>query len=147
LGLKLESCDDPRKLITDTFAKLVRPRLGVINIIHRLRAAGYGVDGFSNTNLDHLALMKERGWTEALFTHFFASCKLKTVKPNIKAYKYVIQKIGVHPRDIVFIDNTCANVQGASKSGIGHPILYRSIRSLEIELRAVLHSYSKSPKN
>jgi HAD superfamily hydrolase (TIGR01509 family) len=139
-GRKLRRRDDPEKLITIPFARGSRLRKGVVEIIQKLEKQGYEVDVLSNTNEVHLKFMNKSGWTE-LFHDFFVSCKLGVLKPNMDAYKKVLRKINVGPRDVVFIDNQVDNVLGAKQAGIKESIKFHSVAALRHEIRRIMQQY------
>lgn len=140
-GKKLKWKDDPANLITFPFARRAKSRKGVIRIIEKLRKQGYEVDGFSNTNLVHVRLMDRRGWTNSLFDRFFASCTLRSIKPDLNAYRKVLNLIGVMPRDAFIIDNSERNVIGARKAGIKHSIRFHSIAELKKDIKHEIENY------
>lgn len=140
-GKKLRRDEDPGRLITIPFAQGAKPRKGLIRIVRQLQTQGYEVDGFSNTNGVHVSFMKESGWTTSLFHHFFASCNLGVLKPNANAYRRVLKKIGVNPRDVIFIDNTGKNILGAKKAGIKNSIQFHSLVSLKTDIERAMQGY------
>ncbi|MHB1907336.1 MAG: HAD family hydrolase [Nitrososphaerales archaeon] len=139
-GKKLRRKDDPGHLITLPFAQKAKTRKGVVEIISGLRNQGYKVYGFSNTNYEHELLMKQRGWSIGLFDRFFSSCAIKAVKPDVKAYRRVLKALQVNGKNVVFIDNTVENVQGARRAGIKNTIRFHSISKLRQEIAKILSS-------
>ena len=73
---------------------------------------------FSNTNDVHQAAWEQRH-AEALtpFRRIYVSWQLGMRKPSVAAYQRVADDIGVAPKDIVFLDDNAANVQGACAAG------------------------------
>ena len=55
---------------------------------------------------------------EATFKGQFISSDLKMMKPAPEFYRYVIQRIGLPPQEILFIDDNKANVDGARAVGL-----------------------------
>ena len=74
---------------------------------------------FSNTNVVHQAAW-ERRHADALtpFRRIYVSWQLGMRKPSTAAYRRVADDIGVAPRDIVFLDDNAANVEGARAAGL-----------------------------
>ena len=138
-GRKLKTSDDPARLLTFPFARGAKLRKGVVRIILKLRSRGFRVDGFSNTNYVHAKFMQDRNWVSPhIFDHFYASCDIGDIKPNVSAFKKVLNKAGVSPKDVVFIDNTEVNVLGAKRAGLSDCIKYTSIIELDRNIQCVL---------
>ncbi len=68
------------------------------------------------------------------FERYFASCFLKTRKPERKIYLYVLQKMRVKPEEAIFIDNLKENVLGAEAVGI-KGLLFTGSGKLEKDLK------------
>jgi glucose-1-phosphatase len=143
-GKIIKSSDDPAELITYPFARGAKSRKGVIQLIKKLRRLGYEVDGFSNTNPVHVRFMDSKGWTRSLFDRFFASCALRSMKPDQAAFRKVLDLIGVQPKDVVFIDNMERNVVGARRAGIKHAVRFHSIASLRRDIRRAIVEFGNS---
>ena len=66
-----------------------------------------------------LSILKSNGLDpDRTFRGQFISSDLKMMKPAPEFYNYVIQKIGLPPQEILFIDDNKANVDGARASGL-----------------------------
>lgn len=52
------------------------------------------------------------------FTHLFLSYELGIYKPDAAAFEYVIEVLDRDPADILFVDDTIANVVAACQHGI-----------------------------
>jgi HAD superfamily hydrolase (TIGR01509 family) len=137
-GKNIRAEDSAAALIAVPFEQGAKTRKGVVNLIHALKNLGYEVDGFSNTNKIHQAIIRKRGWATPLFDNFFSSCCLEDTKPNVSAYRKVLRKIRAAPRDVVFVDNTRRNIVGAKRAGIFRSIIYHSQDALRKEIRGIL---------
>lgn len=74
---------------------------------------------FSNTNPAHAEFFTQR--FGRLLNHFdgiFLSSDLGHRKPEKHAFEAVCSRIGVHPRDVLFFDDSDVNVVGARKAGL-----------------------------
>lgn len=129
-GKKIRQGDTAAALITTPFEHGAKTRKGIVSLIHHLRNQGYEVDGFSNTNTIHHAVIQKKGWATPLFDNFFSSCYLRDTKPNVTAYRKVLRKIRAEPQNVIFVDNTSRNITGAKKAGISKSILYHSQSAL-----------------
>ncbi len=65
----------------------------------------------------HAELCKKRGWHN-LFSRVFASFELGFLKPDVRAYSAVAEKLGVKPSEVIFVDDKEENVEGAKKAGM-----------------------------
>ena len=139
-GKKLGKNDEPGQLITLPFEHKAKTRKGVVEIISSLRNQGYKVYGFSNTNYEHALLMKQKGWSVGLFDRFFSSCAIKAIKPDVKAYRRVLKALQINGKNVVFIDNTGENIQGAKRAGIRNTIQFHSTSKLKQEIAKILSS-------
>jgi glucose-1-phosphatase len=88
---------------------------------------------FSNSNVIHWNTQKDHARIRGLFTHAYSSHEIGLVKPDHAAFAYVIADLGVHPEEIVFLDDAASNVAAARAMGI------RGYRTAGVaEARAVL---------
>ncbi len=88
---------------------------------------------FTNTNATH-----EHAWRRtypelAVFEHIFVSSRIGRRKPDVHAYDYVTDRIGIAPEAVLFLDDNTDNVAGAQAAGLDA----RLVRS-EQEVVAVL---------
>jgi haloacid dehalogenase superfamily, subfamily IA, variant 3 with third motif having DD or ED len=65
-----------------------------------------------------LAQIREAGVDPALFKDMFVSAQMKMLKPSAEFYREVIRRIDAAPEEIVFIDDSPRNVDGALAVGI-----------------------------
>ena len=81
---------------------------------------------FSNTNVEHHAFWSRR-YAAALapFDGVFVSCGIGLRKPERAAFEHVSRAIGVPPENILFFDDTEANIEGARAAGL-RAVLVRS---------------------
>lgn len=60
-----------------------------------------------------------------LFRQVFISSTLHLVKPDAKAYHYILKKLGVRPNEALLVDDRVLNIEGAKKIGM-HGIVYKN---------------------
>jgi putative hydrolase of the HAD superfamily len=79
----------------------------------------YKLVGFSNTNGLHEAFWKTR-YADVLshLDEIYCSHTIGQRKPDVESFELVINKLGVLPQEIVFIDDLLQNVAGAEQAGI-----------------------------
>jgi len=86
-------------------------------------AARYPLYALSNNNDISMArfhqIFEEMGldWRN-VFREEFVSCKLKMLKPGPEIFREVIRRIGFQPEEILFIDDSMRNVDGARAVGM-----------------------------
>ena len=89
------------------------------------RAAG-PVFAFTNTNPTHWAYLTPRfGNVLAEFERIFLSSSIGMRKPEARAFQHVAAEMGCAPEEILFFDDSPANVEGARAVGL-QTVLVRS---------------------
>jgi len=123
-------------------AVLIGLRPNLIPLLNKL-ADQFDLILFSNTNALHAAhfekqILHENGKAfQATFRHIIYSHRLGHRKPNLKAYQQVERQFGLNPSATLFIDDTLANVRGATNAGwtaVHHQPEHTSLQSLLIQL-------------
>jgi FMN phosphatase YigB (HAD superfamily) len=97
--------------------------LGVDPDVHalyrELAGAGVRLVVLTNTNVAHRVVWSERYASElAVFDAIYASCDLGARKPEAEAFTQVLAAERLAARDVVFLDDTPACVDGARRCGI-----------------------------
>ena len=75
------------------------------------------VAALSNMSATHWRSVRRFGF-EPKFDHVFLSCEIGLLKPDARAYRTVISKLGLYPGEIVFLDDNVDNVQAARRTGL-----------------------------
>lgn len=73
-----------------------------------------------------------------LFETVFASHLIGEAKPSRQSFSTVLDALGLSPEEVVFIDDSEANVSGASQLGI-KGIVFKNLGSLREELRQYMN--------
>jgi glucose-1-phosphatase len=91
---------------------------------------------FTNTIELHWSLLTDpkRYQFPQLFETVFASHLIAEAKPSKRSFTKVLDALGLSPEEVVFIDDSEANVSGASQLGI-RGILFKDLDALRDELR------------
>ena len=71
----------------------------------------------SNTNEVHWEFIESNWGVSKLFDHLVLSYEVKSLKPEEKIYRSVLEKTGVDARDCFFVDDIQANVDAAKHLG------------------------------
>ncbi|WP_371395517.1 HAD family hydrolase [Fretibacter rubidus] len=94
-----------------------QPFDGVVDMIKGLRGH-FTTACLSNTNAMHWDHLLSYLPLEPMFDHIFASHQIAAVKPHAHCYQIVIDRTGFKAQDIVFFDDTQANVDAAKALGM-----------------------------
>lgn len=115
------------------------PRKSMISLIKKLRE-NYKIYAFSNTHDLHEEVNQKRKFWEN-FDDIFLSNEIHLVKPDKKAYLYVLKSIKLNPEECVFIDDNKENILAAKSLKIKavqyttYHSLLKSLKKLGVKLR------------
>ncbi|QJC22580.1 HAD-IA family hydrolase [Arcanobacterium buesumense] len=90
----------------------------MVSWLEQLHAQGKKPAVLSNVPHTHLAWLKENKPWLALFDPALFSCDLGLAKPDPAIYQAAIDALGGHGDDILFFDDTYANVVSAREAGL-----------------------------
>ncbi len=95
--------------------------------------AGFRTAILSNMGEELLVYMRQEfGWL-GRFDHHTWSCELGIGKPDPEIYRYTCQKLGVLPKDALFLDDKLENIRAAEVVGM-QGIQFTTAEALEAEL-------------
>jgi epoxide hydrolase-like predicted phosphatase len=123
--------DDIAELRRDYFSG-DRLNYRLVALIRDLREKGYRVALLSNESLQLESRLHQHGIHD-LFDPVLISAQMGIMKPDPTVYRVALQTLGVRPHEVVFIDDSLANVRGAQPLGI-HTILFRPELDLKVEI-------------
>ncbi len=106
----------------------------VIEILKRVKAAGWPVYGLSNWSMETFPIARQRHHFFDLLDDYLLSGEVRLVKPDPAIFEHMLDKIGRKPEECIFIDDNPANVQASRALGIV-TIHYQSPEQLEQELQ------------
>lgn len=108
--------------------------------VHALLEAAakkYPIYAFTNSNPSHHRVATTRFTRElSVFEEVFVSSDLGLRKPDVHAYEAVANRMGLTCADVVFFDDSPANVAGAERAGM-QAVCVRSIDDTRGALRAL----------
>ena len=110
------------------------PITPVIEILKRVKAAGWPVYGLSNWSMETFPIIRKQHTFFNLLDGYLLSGEVKLVKPDPAIFQRMLEKIGRRPEECVFIDDNPANVAAARALDIV-TIQYQSPEQLEHELQ------------
>ena len=95
-----------------------------LEALQRLRREGYGLSILSNTNpfMMGWALSKDfdgngnslADYVDALYLSY----QMKVMKPSVEIFHRVLEAEGVHPEELLFVDDSSHNISAAQELGI-----------------------------
>ncbi len=108
----------------------------VVPIVAHLESAGYPLGILSNTCEAHWDFVSRGRFTiiERLFQVAVLSYDLGVSKPDRKIYEVAIQRAGVAPGEVFFVDDRIENVEGARAAGLD-AVQFTSPQQLAADLR------------
>ena len=107
---------------------------GTVDILKRLKQAGYPVYGLSNWSAETFPHMRDRHEFFDLFDDMVISGEVGHVKPEPEIFQILLDKIGRPAEECLFIDDSLTNIGQAQKLGFA-TILFQSPQQLESSLR------------
>ena len=111
-GFTIERLQD---LDIDMWDTLEEP---LLEWVQRLQANGYKTALLSNSDLRFVAhLRKNRPWLR-LFDVCVFSSEVHLIKPDPAIFRYTLEKLGIDPSGVLFIDDRFSNVSVARSLGI-----------------------------
>ena len=112
------------------------PIAGTVDVLGELHAAGTPLYGLTNFSSETFPSARKRFEFLEWFQGIVVSGEVKVIKPDPRIYEILMARFDIDPRRAVFVDDTPANVEAASRLGM-HGIHYRDPCSLRAELAGV----------
>jgi HAD superfamily hydrolase (TIGR01509 family) len=106
----------------------------VVDVLARVKAAGYKTLLLSNTDPERFGFVRRRFPDVRLFDSYVLSYELKLLKPDPAIYLAAARLAGTSPQECVFIDDMEENVKGAVVAGLAG-IHYMPTTDLAAELK------------
>lgn len=110
------------------------PITPVIEIMKRVKRAGWPLYGLSNWSMETFPVIRRRHTFFDLLDDYLLSGQVNLVKPDPAIFQHLLEKIGRPPEECVFIDDNPANVAASRALGIV-TIHYQTPEQLERELQ------------
>ncbi len=130
-----EFADELRLFDTRWIETLGGPIDENVALMRRLKAAGRPVHALSNFATDKFALARAQFDFLSEFDTAVISGHVGVVKPDRRIYEILFERAGARPGELLFIDDSPANVRGAEALGMT-TIHFRPGVDLEHELKA-----------
>ena len=94
------------------------PIPGTGELMTEIKAAGLHLFALSNWHCETYSRIRGRFQTLDLFEHIVLSGEYGCIKPHKAIYDIAIRCYGMDPADLVFVDDSPANVEGAARVGL-----------------------------
>ena len=107
---------------------------GTVEILKKLKQAGYPLYGFSNWSAETFPLVRAKHDFFDIFDDMVISGEVGFAKPEPEIYQILLDKIGRPAQECLFIDDSLPNIQQANKIGFA-TIHFQSSSQLEKELK------------
>ena len=131
---EIAGVDVPYGEFYEIYNDIFTPNPPAIDVLTRVKAAGYATLLLSNTDPERFAFVRRRFPEILFFDGYVLSYELKLLKPDPAIYLAAARLGGSEPAECVFIDDMEENVKGAVAAGL-HGILYRPETDLAAELK------------
>lgn len=106
---------------------------GMVDMVKNLQKQGFQTALLSNVKEHHAKVKRNLGYYD-LFHPVLLSYEIGANKPDLKAFKILLERVGVSANQVLFIDNKQANVEGAQTLGIDS-ILFNNTEQLMEEFK------------
>jgi len=120
-----------KSLWGDAFKSVYSEKKEVFFLAYSLGVHGYRIGLLSNTEVPPMNFFNEQGYK--LFDVTIFSCVVGITKPEGGIYEITLNRLGVQPREAIFIDDKEENIKGGGEIGI-NTILFKSPEELKKEL-------------
>jgi len=129
LGLEIEA-----ELFFEYYENIFAVNVPVLELVRRLKAAGYRLVLLSNTDVVRYAFIKRRFPETQIFDAYVLSYEVGMLKPEPEIYFEASRRAGAETAECAFIDDLAENVEAAR--GVGMQALhYTPATDLAEELR------------
>ncbi len=109
---------------------------GTVEIMKRLKQAGYSVYGLSNWSAETFPLVRDKFSYFDLLDDIIISGDVGQIKPDPEIYEIALKRIGRPASECLFIDDALANIEQARRMGFA-VIHFQSPEQLERELKSL----------
>jgi putative hydrolase of the HAD superfamily len=121
---EIAGIDVPYDAFYGIYNDIFTPNPPVLDVLARVKAAGYKVLLLSNTDPERFAFVRRRFPEILFFDGYVLSYELKLLKPDPAIYAAAAARAGCRPEECVFVDDMEENVRGAVDAGL-RGIVYR----------------------
>ena len=121
--------------LTSRWDQPILPIEGMYELVEELKQKGYGVWLLSNASHRQHDYWP-RCAASALFDGTLISADHGLMKPQREIYELCLERFGLKPEECFFVDDSPANIEGASRCGIAGMVFHGDVGALRKALRA-----------
>ncbi|HLV43976.1 MAG TPA: HAD family phosphatase, partial [Aggregatilineales bacterium] len=118
VGDELGLGDDDLAQLREDFYSGDRLNEALVEQIGELKVRGLLVGLLSNNTPELLPVLRQAG-LDTLFDAIVVSCDIGVMKPDPRAYRAILDALGVEAEAALFVDDFAENVRGAEAAGMG----------------------------
>ena len=119
----------------EIFNDVYTPNVSALDIVRRLKAAGYVLVLLSNCDPERAGFIQKKFPETQVFDVRIVSYEVKLLKPEPAIYLLALQRAGAKAEECVFIDDMAVNIEAARALGITSIQFEYDKTDLEAELR------------
>jgi len=119
----------------EIFNDVYTPNVSALDIVRRLKAAGYVLVLLSNCDPERAGFIQKKFPETRVFDVRIVSYEVKLLKPEPAIYLLALQRAGAKAEECVFIDDMAVNIEAARALGITSIQFEYDKTDLEAELR------------
>jgi len=119
----------------EIFNDVYTPNVSALDIVRRLKAAGYVLVLLSNCDPERAGFIQKKFPETQVFDVRIVSYEVKLLKPEPAIYLLALQRAGAKAEECVFIDDMAVNIEAARALGIASVHYEYDKTDLEAELR------------
>lgn len=121
----------------EIFNDVYTPNVSALDIVRRLKAAGYPLVLLSNCDPERAGFIQKKFPETQVFDVRIVSYEVKLLKPEPAIYLLALQRAGAKAEECVFIDDMAVNIEAARALGITSIQFEYDKTDLEAELRGL----------
>ena len=121
----------------EIFNDVYTPNVSALDIVRRLKAAGYVLVLLSNCDPERAGFIQKKFPETQVFDVRIVSYEVKLLKPEPAIYLLALQRAGAKAEECVFIDDMAVNIEAARALGIASVHYEYDKTDLEAELRGL----------
>lgn len=131
---------DDINLVFKDWYDILKPIEETVEVLQSLKENGYNIYYLSNFHELAFREVTTKNKFFKLFDGGVVSYAEKLIKPEEDIYKLILKRYNLNPEETIFIDDTQANVDGASKLGIKAIFLEKpkdlrdSLKNLKVDI-------------
>ncbi|MHA1933335.1 MAG: HAD family hydrolase [Promethearchaeota archaeon] len=129
----------PESLWKDAIKSAFSPKQKMLSLVEELKDNGLKTGILSNTEIPVVDYLKERNFVT--FDVMIFSCLEKSRKPEREIYLLTIDRFGMKPEELVFIDDALENVLAGQSIGL-NGILFNSSDQVRDDLMRLIDEKS-----